>query len=321
LGANAFGKRCVHIAKIRDCGLDFRDLDFINDLAVYLLQQCTWELFNVQLTKFHYFGLGRIFDWRGAKPTMMNDDHFKFTPQVLLLPLYFVLALWVVFWVEKRFDFDFGVYGIYPRDIIGLRGVVLSPFIHGNIGHLYNNSIPLAILIAALSYFYRELTYKILGLGIIASGLLTWLIARDNYHIGASGLIYVLVTFIFFKGILTKYYRLVALSLTVAMLYGGMVWYVFPDIEDGISWEGHLAGMITGLAFALIFKTPEYRKMIRYDWERPDYDASQDKFMQRFDENGNFVNPPKPEPEDEELAAQQPTVHYIYKPKENGEPH
>lgn len=227
----------------------------------------------------------------------MEEQHFKFSASVVLLPFLSVLSLWVVFWLGVRFHLDLEDYGIYPRDLEGLRGVLFSPFIHGNIEHLYNNSIPLFVLIATLRFFYRKQTFAVLGYGLLLTGLITWVIGRESYHIGASGLVYLLVSFIFFKGIRTKYYRLVALSLTIIMVYGGLVWYVFPNIQDGISWEGHLAGLITGFAFAVSFKTPEYKKPIRYDWERPDYDPSQDKFMQRFDENGNFVNLPPPEPE------------------------
>lgn len=243
----------------------------------------------------------------------MNDNHFKFTPQVLLLPLFFVLSLWIVFWIEIRFHVNLGDYGIFPRNFEGLRGVVFSPFLHGDIGHLYNNSIPLLILLAALSYFYRELSYKVLIYGVLFSGLLTWIIGRENYHIGASGLIYVLVSFIFFKGVMTKYYRLVALSLVVILVYGSLVWYVFPDIEKGISWEGHLAGLIVGFVFSVVFKTPEYKKMTKYDWERPDFNPEEDKFLQRFDAKGNFVNLPPPEPDDEPQVNQgENQVHYTY---------
>jgi membrane associated rhomboid family serine protease len=249
---------------------------------------------------------------------IMNDNHFKFTPLVVLLPIFFVLTLWLVFWADVRLGVDMGAYGIYPREIEGLRGVALSPFIHGSLEHLYNNSLPLLVLLAALAYFYRELAWKIVLYGILLSGLITWIIGRSNYHIGASGLIYVLVSFIFFKGIMTKYYRLVALSLLVIMLYGGMAWYVFPDIDQSISWEGHLAGLITGFVFALRFKTPEYQKLIRYDWEHPDFDPSHDKFMQRFDENGNFVNLPPPEPEPE-VEQQAPFINYTFIPKEKRE--
>jgi membrane associated rhomboid family serine protease len=204
-----------------------------------------------------------------------------------------------VYWLQIKFDFDFFENGIYPRTISGLQGVLFSPFIHSDLGHLYNNSIPIFILLAAMLYFYSRQTLAVIGYGILFSGIITWIIGRANYHIGASSLIYVLVSFIFFKGIQTKYYRLVALSLAVILVYGSMVWYIFPKVDEKISWEGHLAGLITGFALSLYYKTPEFKKIIKYDWEHPDFNPMEDKFMQRFDENGNFVNLPVVEIEEE----------------------
>jgi membrane associated rhomboid family serine protease len=244
----------------------------------------------------------------------MNDSNFKFSPSVLAWPLYFVLLLWGVYWLEIKF-FDLTQYGIYPRTLTGLRGIIFSPFLHGGIEHLYNNSIPLFLLVAALRYFYRNQALRVLVYGILVSGFITWLIARPSYHIGASGLIYVLVSFIFFKGIKTGYYRLVALSLLIIMLYGGMIWYVFPDVEEGISWEGHLAGLITGFLFSVFFVTPEYQKELVYEWEQPGYDPQQDPFMKRFDANGNFVNPPRPEDIeviDAEIVSPNPGFKIVY---------
>ena len=229
----------------------------------------------------------------------MNDNHFRYSNSVIGLPLFFVWFLWFVYWVEVRFDFDFAENGIFPRTFSGLQGIIFSPFIHSDLEHLYNNSIPLLILLAALRYFYARQTLAVIGYGILLSGIITWVIGRDNYHIGASSLIYVLVSFIFFKGIQTKYYRLVALSLAVILVYGGLVWYIFPKVEERISWEGHLAGLITGFVLSILYKTPEYKKIIKYDWEHPDFDPVEDKFLQRFDENGNFVNLPEVEPEEE----------------------
>lgn len=222
----------------------------------------------------------------------MSDNQFKYSNSVIVIPLVFVLSLWFVFWLEIRFDFDFDENGILPRTFSGLQGILFSPFIHSDISHLYHNSIPLLVLLAALRYFYRQQTVAVIGYGIIFSGFITWVIGRENYHIGASGLIYVLVSFIFFKGIQTQYYRLVALSLTIILVYGGMIWYAFPKVDDTISWEGHLAGLITGFVLSLLYKTTEYKKIAKYDWEQPDYNPLEDKFMQRFDENGNFVNIP-----------------------------
>lgn len=225
----------------------------------------------------------------------MEENNFKFTNAVVAVPLFFVLFLWFVYWLEIRFGFDFDDNGIMPRTFSGLQGVIFSPFIHSNIEHLYNNSIPLLVLLAALLFFYNKEALGIIVFGILLSGTLTWLIGRENYHIGASSLVYVLVSFIFFKGIQTKYYRLVALSLTVIVFYGGMVWYVFPKVDETISWEGHLSGLIAGVVLTFYYKKSEFKKVIKYEWEHPDYDPSGDKFMQRFDENGNFVNLPPPE--------------------------
>lgn len=231
------------------------------------------------------------------------DNQFKFTNAVLGVPLFFVLFLWFVYWLEIRFDFDFVRNGIYPRTFSGLQGVVFSPFIHSDLKHLYNNSFPLLVLLAALQFFYAKQSYAVIGYGILLSGILTWFIGRSSFHIGASGLIYVLVSFIFIKGILTRYYRLVALSLAVIMLYGGMLWYIFPEVDDTISWEGHLAGLVSGLVLSAVYKMPEFKKPIIYDWEQPEFDPSEDKFMKRFDENGNFVNLPIAEVDVEEIDS------------------
>ena len=220
----------------------------------------------------------------------MEENHFKFTNAVIGVPLFFVLFLWFIYWLEIRFGFDFDYNGILPRTFSGLQGIVFSPFIHSNIEHLYNNSIPLLVLLTGLFFFYSKEAFEIIVYGILLSGTITWIIGRENYHIGASSLIYVLVSFIFFKGIQTQYYRLVALSLTVVVLYGGMVWYVFPKIDETISWEGHLSGLIAGFMLTFLYKKTEFKKIVKYDWEHPDYNPLEDKFMQRFDENGNFVN-------------------------------
>ena len=224
-----------------------------------------------------------------------HDNPFQFTKAVILLPLFFVLTLWLVFWYELQFQDNLSHFGIYPREVYGLKGIIFSPFLHGDIEHLANNSFALLVLLPILRYFYKEQSFVVLFLGILFSGLGAWLLGRPSYHIGASGLIYTLVSFIFFKGIFTKYYRLVALSFTIVILYGGSVWYMFPNVKEGISWEGHLAGFIVGLALALILKTPQFSKPIFYEWEKPDFNPELDPFMKNFDEKGNFNPPPKPE--------------------------
>lgn len=236
----------------------------------------------------------------------MGSDTFKFSNAVLLAPLLAVLSIWTVFWVEVQFSINLNEYGIYPRRLSGLKGVPFSPFIHGSISHLYNNTIPLAVLTAFLFYFYRSVAFRVLLFGTLVSGLLTWAIARPSYHIGASGVIYLLASFIFFKGILAKNYRLVALSLVVVFIYGSMIWYIFP-VKDGISWEGHLAAFITGLVLAFVtrVRVPEVRK---YDWEREDFNEDDDPFLKHFDENGNFMEISREEKTEDKIE-----IRYHYK--------
>ena len=218
---------------------------------------------------------------------MSEENYFRFSNSVLLAPMLAVLLIWTVFWIEIRFQVNLNQYGIYPRTLSGLKGVLFSPLLHGSLDHLYNNTLPIAILTAALFYFYRGISLRVLLYGILISGLLTWGIGRPSYHIGASGLIYVLASFIFFKGVFTKHYRLVALSLGVVFIYGSMIWYMFP-IKDGISWEGHLSGFVTGFFLAIVLKAkiPETRK---FEWEKEGFKEEEDEFLQHFDEEGNFI--------------------------------
>jgi membrane associated rhomboid family serine protease len=237
------------------------------------------------------------------------QEQFKFSTGVIGYPIAFILIIWFVFWFEVRFNVNLNKHGIYPKSLSGLQGVIFSPFIHSGIKHLYSNTIPLFVLSTALFYFYRPIAWKVIGYGILLSGLLTWSIGRPSFHIGASGLIYVLVSFTFFKGIFAKHYRLIALSLLVIFLYGSMVWHILP-IQDGISWEGHLSGLITGLIFALIFRK-EIAKPKKYVWEHDGYNEDNDPFLKHFDENGNFIERIEPEEEEEQESITQ--IRYNFK--------
>ncbi len=216
----------------------------------------------------------------------LQEEHkqFKFSPMVIAFPLYFVLTLWIVFWIEVNYDLYLNKYGLLPRTFSGLRGIVFSPFIHSGIKHLFNNSFPLFILLTSLFYFYRNIAFKVLLYGTLFSGLLTWIIARDAYHIGASGIVYLLFSFILFSGLIRKYYRLIAVSLIVIFLYGSMIWYILP-IKEGISWEGHLSGFIFGLLFAFIYRK-HGPQPLQYYWEDENY--IDDEFEEYDNDNKEF---------------------------------
>ena len=229
-----------------------------------------------------------------------QNSAFQFSTGVVLYPLIVVLSLWLVFWFELRFGYNFTPFGVKPREVSGLAGIIFSPFIHSTLSHLWHNSVPTLVLIAGLFYFYKPVAWQVLFWIVLGSGLGTWLIGRDAYHIGASGVVYGLASFLFFKGIWSKHYRLTAFSLIVVFLYGSLIWGTMP-IRDGMSWEGHLSGFLTGLILAFVIKT-KIAKPVKYVWETEAYNPEDDPFLQQFDEDGNFIDPPSEEEEEDELT-------------------
>lgn len=247
---------------------------------------------------------------------MSRQKSLVFSSDVILYPLFMVLAIWIAYWLDIRFDVFYSRWGIYPQRLEGLRGIIFGPFIHGSLEHLFNNSIPLMVLGTALFYFYRNIRWKVLLWGTLITGLCTWIIGRPALHIGASGVVYLLAAFLFFKGIFSKRYQLVALSLVVVFLYGSLLWYLFP-IDPKISWEGHLSGFVVGILFALIFRqVPVENK--KYEWEAEDYDESNDPFLQHFDEDGNFIEK-LPEEDNLQISEEEKkrTIKIIYDYKRN----
>lgn len=209
----------------------------------------------------------------------MSNEKLTYHKNVILIPFVFVLIIWFVYWLEIKYNWNFNKYGIYPREFSGLKGILFSPFIHSGTSHLFNNSVPLAVLLMSLFFFYRKLALKILFFGGLLSGVLTWIIARDAYHIGASGIVYLLFSFLLFSGIIRKQYRLIALSMMIIFLYGSMIWYILP-VKDGMSWEGHLSGFLVGLLFSYIYKSIGIVK--------EEYQFSKTAFDDFFDEEGNL---------------------------------
>lgn len=218
----------------------------------------------------------------------METEQLKYRPAVFWVPFTAILTLWMVYYLNWRYFLEWNHFGIVPLTVKGLRGIVFSPFLHGSLQHLWNNTLALLVLLPLICYYYYKNWKTLIIGGILLSGLGTWLIATSGTHIGASGLIYVLTAYMFFTGIRSKQYRLMAISFLMIILYGGSVWYMLPDIEEGISWQGHLAGFISGLLLSYLLKKPQLEPQYKYDWQHPDFDESKDDFIKQFDAKGNY---------------------------------
>ncbi len=186
----------------------------------------------------------------------------------------FVSALWVIWLVGESLGFRAYELGVRPRDAAGLLGVVTAPLLHGSFGHLVSNSLPLLILGTSLIYMYPIAARIAIPLIWIGSGLAVWIAGRESYHIGASGVVYGMMFYIFVAGMLRTDVRSLALAIMVFFLYGGMIWGVLPG-EERVSFESHLAGAVMGVVLALILRVldrPLPEKRFSYEIEE-EYEA------------------------------------------------
>jgi membrane associated rhomboid family serine protease len=185
----------------------------------------------------------------------------------LLATLAFAAALWAIKLLELALDLDLARFGVYPGTLRGLTGVFFAPFIHGSLGHLFSNTLPMVILGTALLYGYPRSAKLVIPVLYFGTGVGVWLFARSAWHIGASGLTFGMMFFVFTSGVLRWDTRSIALALVVFLLYGSMIWGVFPG-DPAVSFESHLAGALIGIALAVLLKNRDPvppRK--RYSWE------------------------------------------------------
>ncbi|MEQ9379127.1 MAG: rhomboid family intramembrane serine protease [Imperialibacter sp.] len=181
----------------------------------------------------------------------MNER--KLFRESVFITLAFVGVLWCIKSWEYATSVDLSFLGIYPRTLKGSLGIVTSPFIHGDIQHLLSNTFPLAILGVGLFFFFRKIAFEVFVIVYLSTGFWVWTTARPAFHIGASGIIYGLVSFLFFFGLIKRDARSLAVSMIVVFLYHGLFAGIFP-FSDQISWESHLFGGLSGLFCAIHFR-------------------------------------------------------------------
>ncbi len=222
----------------------------------------------------------------------------------LLYPGVFLILLWAIKLYETISGVNLSWYGLYPRSIHGLFGIVTSPMLHGDWSHLAANSIPLLILGSFILYFYRSIAFQIFFWVYLMTGIWVWTAAREAYHIGASGIIYGFITFLFFSGVFRKDTKLLAVSLFVVFLYGGTIWGVLP-LKNGMSWESHLLGSLAGLITAYHFRKEGPRNT--------QYNFGDDEENEQIDASGGEEWEASEELND---APGEIIVNYNYLPKE-----
>ncbi len=201
-----------------------------------------------------------------------------------MIPLFLLFVMYALEVLETGMGWDFTRLGVFPREQRGVFGIFAHPLVHGSWKHLWANTLPFLFLSWCLFYFYRSIAPVILFLVWVGCGLLTWAIGKPGWHVGASGIIYGLAFFLFFSGLLRKYVPLVAISLLVTFLYGGLVWNMMPQFaRPTTSWEGHLSGAVAGTLCAFAFKNEGPQR--RDPWEDENDDEEEEKEENDADDN------------------------------------
>jgi membrane associated rhomboid family serine protease len=178
----------------------------------------------------------------------------------------FVALIWLIQLLNWAVDLGPEDFGVRPRQWAGLVGILFAPLVHGGFVHLIGNSVPLLILGTTMLYLYPNSAIVVLPAVYLGPGVAVWLFARGSSHVGASGLIYGLVSYIFIAGVIRRDRRAIAASLLVCFLYGALVWGVLP-VENGVSWETHLAAAVIGAVLAVVLRHRDIPPRVSYSWE------------------------------------------------------
>lgn len=185
-----------------------------------------------------------------------------------------VILIWLIHLIKIAGGFHWNRFGVFAREVDGIAGIFLSPLLHGDFQHLFSNSIPLFFLVTLILFFYPRVASISFVLIYLITGLAVWLFSRGGvYHIGASGVIFGMVSFVFWNGVFRKSIKSVILSLVIIVMYGGGGYFagLVPG-QDGISWESHLFGAITGILVSFILKNNIEKDEKEQDpWEGEDY--------------------------------------------------
>jgi membrane associated rhomboid family serine protease len=187
-----------------------------------------------------------------AQETAPRSDRFAGVQVVLCL----LVAMWVLEVVDIALDHRLDEYGIEPRELDGLVGVVAAPFLHADFGHLIANTIPFVALGIIIGFQGVARVLWVTGIVMLVSGLGTWLVAPDNsLHIGASGIVFGYATYLLARGIFNRDVIEIAIGLGVAAIWGtALLGGLVP--QDGESWQGHFFGAVGGVLAARVLARP-----------------------------------------------------------------
>ena len=180
----------------------------------------------------------------------MNIPDFSNIFSRSIIPFRFVFIIWLLFVADYVYGYHFGNLGILPRNVYGLLGVLTGPLMHANLTHIISNTFPILILGAILFYFYFSNAKVVFISSYLIPNIIVWIFARPIIHIGASGIIYSIATFLIVIGLLRRDIKAIIISIIVILFYSGLFFGLLSQLSN-VSYEMHIAGVLTGIGVAL----------------------------------------------------------------------
>lgn len=175
----------------------------------------------------------------------------------------FLVVIWGVHLVNFILGGTLSVFGIQPRDPMGLLGIIFAPVLHGNWEHLMSNSVPGAIFCFLIGLSGRKAFWEVTAIVALVAGMGTWLFGGvGTLHIGASSLVYGWLAYLVIRGIFNRSLLQILLGIVIGFMYSGLIWGVLP-IYEGVSWQGHLFGAIGGILAGMAITSDDPVKAVR----------------------------------------------------------
>lgn len=186
--------------------------------------------------------------------------------RTLMIPFILIALMWSVEVWDWFLTFLFAsegkpfsildAFGIRPRQLAGLPGIILAPFLHRDFGHLSGNTLPLLGLSLILAFTGMRRFLAATVIIVLVTGVAVWLFGRkEAIHLGASGIVFGYLGFLLVKGFLEKRARWIAVSIVLGFLYSGVMFSMLPSKQD-VSWESHFFGFLSGILASYILAKP-----------------------------------------------------------------
>jgi len=188
--------------------------------------------------------------------------------------------LWIIFLLNDIFTLNWNSWGMAPRTIGGLWAILTMHFLHADFQHLISNSLPMLFLGFGIFYYFPKKGMLIIIMNLLSTGIFTWILGRFGIHIGASGLVYALAFFLVTISLIKMETSILAYTLVIIFLYGSLIWGFFPKLfpDKYISWEGHLAGTITGILLAFFYQKEGPQRKEYFEDEEMEEEFNENKF-------------------------------------------